>query len=379
MLPVIAICVGVAVLLLILHDAFEVMLLPRRVKSRMRIVRYFFDAAWAIWRLTATRLPRGVRQHFLGFFGPLSLVALLMVWAAGLIAAYGMLFWGLQQNKPSLGAFSDDLYFSGVTFFTLGYGDIVPRGAWGKVISVLEAGTGLGFIAIVIGYLPVLYQLFSRHEAQVLLLDSVAGSPPSAVTLLCRFAEGRGLSRLDGLLKDWQQWSAELLESHLSYPMLAYYRSQHDNQSWLAALTSIMDACVLVMTGFDGIPTFQATLTFATTRLALVETSRVLGSRLKQESRLSQDAYGALRQRLAEAELRFVDEADACERIAAFVDTYEPFINGIANHLLLELPPWSVDREQLDNWMRSPRGKTARRLLDTVDPKPEDEKPRSGQ
>lgn len=259
---------GVLLVVAVLHDSFEVMLLPRRVKSKTRIVRFFFYASWAVWRAMARRLSESARDHFLGFYGPLSLVALLIIWAAGLILAFGGLFWASASAPLNAHHFMAELYFSGVTFFTLGYGDFVPQGPWSKLLSVMEAGMGFGFIAMVIGYLPVLYQLFSRRESSVIVLDAVAGSPPTGVTLLSRHAEGHSLDNLEPLLARWQQWAAELLESQLSYPMLAYYRSQYDNQSWLAALTAIMDATVLMMTGLDGVQTFQARLTFATARLA---------------------------------------------------------------------------------------------------------------
>lgn len=365
---------GLILILAILHDAFEVMLLPRRVKSKMRIVRYFFDATWAIWRSIGRRLSERARSHFLGFYGPLSLVVLLIFWAAGLILGFGSLFWALNSASSSPWEFLQRVYFSGVTFFTIGYGDLVPSGPWAKFLSVLEAGTGLGFIAMVIGYLPVMYQLFSRREAQVIVLDSVAGSPPTAGTLLSRHAEGHSLNSLDAFLLRWQQWAAELLESQLSYPMLAYYRSQHDNQSWLAALTSVMDASAIILAGLEGISTFQARLTFATARLAVIEMGRVLSAspRVLEEDRLPSGAFRDLTELLSSCNLRFVED-EAEERLAAFRSTYEPFLRGIADHLLLALPRWVPDPEQVDNWVNSPRGRTAQRLIETVEAEPESE------
>jgi hypothetical protein len=272
----IAVMGSFVVLLVILHDAFEVMLLPRRVKSRLRIVRVFFRLTWLIWSKVARRLSSGDRRHIcLSLYGPLSMVWLLVVWAAGLVAGFGTLYWALDSGQPVRPSWPNQVYFSGVTFFTLGYGDVVPHAGLEKLLVVLEAGTGLGFIAIVIGYLPVLYQLFARREAKVIMLDAAAGSPPSAVTLLVRHAEGQSLPELEDLLHDWQQWCAELMESQLSYPMLAFYRSQHDNQSWLAALATIMDSCALLMVGLKGVRTFRARLAFSTARQAVIEMGRV--------------------------------------------------------------------------------------------------------
>ena len=155
---------------------------------------------------------------------------------------------------------------SGVTFFTVGYGDLVPQTRLGRLISVLEAGTGLGFIALVIGDLPVLYQLFSGREAHVIKLDGRAGSPPTALGLLQRHSGEDGIAQISMLLREWESWGSELLESHLSYPMLAYYRSQHHDQSWLAALTAIMDCCALILVGLEALPPLQARMTFTMAR-----------------------------------------------------------------------------------------------------------------
>lgn len=366
--------VSLFVLLIVLHDAFEVMLLPRRVKSRLRIVRFFFRSTWSFWSGFARRIASDDKRHnVLSLYGPLSLVLLLIVWAAGLMIGFGSLYWALDFSQSEHHSWFDQLYFSGVTFFTLGYGDIVPRTLLTKILVVIEAGTGLGFIAMVIGYLPVLYQLFARREAQVIMLDAVAGSPPTAATLLSRHAEGQSLDDLEDLLREWQQWSADLLESQISYPMLAYYRSQHDNQSWLAALTAIMDVCVLMMVGFKGLRTFRARLAFSTARHAVVEMGRVfqVGTRPLSEDRLSSVDFHQLRQSLAEAGLLFADESVAEQTLIAFRNTYEPFLSGLAYYLVLSLPSWLPTQDQLDNWQSNPRGKTAKKLVESIPTNPE--------
>jgi hypothetical protein len=369
-----AIFLGLLVLVVVLHDAFEVMLLPRRVKRRIRVVRIFFRFTWWVWSSIARRIkPERLRHNCLSLYGPSSMVVLLAIWAASLIEGFGTLYWALDAEQLHQPSWLNRLYFSGVTFFTLGYGDVLPHTHAQKVLVVLEAGTGLGFIATVIGYLPVLYQLFARREAKVIMLDAAAGTPPSAVTLLCRHSEGQSMAELEALLQEWQQWAAELLESQLSYPMLAYYRSQHDNQSWLGALTGIMDCCALMMVGFKGVRTFRARLTFATSRQAVIEMGRVfqVSAKPMPEERLPSEDYGELSSRLAEAGLEFGDPSDAEQRLAAFRNTYEPFLNGLATYLIAPLPAWLPDENQLDNWQNSPRGKSAKQLIDAVDARPE--------
>ncbi|MFO0970515.1 MAG: potassium channel family protein [Gemmataceae bacterium] len=227
---------AITLILVILVDAFEVMILPRRVRHGWRLARLYYRSTWIVWRGAARLFPVGRwRLGFLSVFGPLSLFGLLAVWAMGLIFSFALLHWSiaspLSGPADSDGGFGAYAYFSGTTFFTLGYGDVVPRDPWGKALSVTEAGIGFGFLALVISYLPVLYQAFSRREITISLLDARAGSPPSAGELLRRLAvAGQGASA-GPLLMEWERWAAELLESHLSFPVLSYYRSQHENQS----------------------------------------------------------------------------------------------------------------------------------------------------
>src|SRR5213075_1755822 len=212
---------------------------------------------------------------------PVSLLFLLSLWAAGLILGFAALHRSLgTPMKVSDGtiSFLTYLYFSGSTFFTLGLGDVIAETWPGRALTILEAGMGLGFLAVVIGYLPVLYQAFSRRELNISLLDARAGSPSTAAELLRRHFDGDAFVELGAFLREWERWAAELLETHLSYPVLAYYRSQHSNQSWLSALTTILDTSAMVMVGVDGIPPHQAKLTFAIARHAVVDIAHVLNT-----------------------------------------------------------------------------------------------------
>src|SRR6185436_5593761 len=263
----------------ILWDAFETIILPRRVTRRLRLTSLFYITMWSICsRLVRAMRNRKRREKYLGTFGPLSLLMLLATWAAGLILGYATLHWGLQTklNIPEeTGHFASYFYISGETFFTLGYGDIVAVFPLGRAIAVIEAANGFGLLAIVIGYLPVLYGAFSRREVNIALLDARAGSPSSAAEMLRRHGESGNLDDLNPVLHEWEHWSAELLESHLSYPVLCYFRSQHDNQSWLGSLTTILDTCALVLVGVGDTPTWQARMTFAMARHAVVDIAQV--------------------------------------------------------------------------------------------------------
>ncbi len=366
-------CAAFVVMLVIMQDAFEVMLLPRRVRREVRFMRVYFRATWGIWVAFCVRvrsLPR--REHMLGLYGPLSMLLLFATWAGLLIVAFGTMEWALQPAPSAAAAgspWSEQIYMSGVTFFTLGYGDIVPHSSLARVLSVFEAGTGIGFIAVVIGYLPVLYQFFSRREAHVIQLDGRAGSPPTAATMLSRHGEGGGLDQLNVLLREWEIWGSELLESHLSYPMLAYYRSQHHNQSWLTALACIMDACALVLVGVPALPPLQARMTFTMARQVLVEMAQsfdIAPSRYDGGDRLPHAEYLRLVASFAEVDLGWDEGAEVETTLAALRATYEPLMDGLARYLLLKVPDWLPGDGAVDHWEGGHRGLIARRLIDEL-------------
>ena len=377
MIAWIAIIPAAVLLALVLQDAFEVMLLPRRVHRRRRLTRYYFTAAWNAWCAIARRLPAGARrERFLGVFGALSMVILFVFWAVSLITGFGLLEWALQESGDS--PMREQLYMSGVTFFTLGYGDVVPHTQAARTLAVIEAGAGIGFIAVVIGYLPVLYQLFSRREAHVIQLDARAGSPPTATTMLSRHAEANGLDKLDDLLREWEIWGSELLESHLSYPMLVYYRSQHDNQSWLAALTAIMDCCALILIGVEDMQPLQARMTFAMARQVVVEMARsfdIRPSRYDGGDRLPHADFLRMEAIFTEAGIHWNGGPHAEETLAALRATYEPLLDGMGSALLLPLPGWIAADDAADHWQHGHRGLIASRLIEQLsnrtDPSPQ--------
>src|SRR5262245_41147693 len=266
---------AVAILLGVLVDAFEALVLPRRAMRKLRPAKMYYRRTWRIWRGVADTFLRGAwRQHCLSWYGPISLFGLFTSWATALIFSLALLQWaaasplGKSESTPSFG---DCLYLSGETFFTLGYGDLAPITPLGRLLSVVESGMGFGFMAVVIGYLPVLYQAFSRRERDIALLDARAGSPPTAGEMIRRFASTASVQQIEPLLGEWERWAAELLESQLSFPVLAYYRSQHDNQNWLAGLAVILDTTSILLSNFPAVNRHQVQITFAMARHAAVD------------------------------------------------------------------------------------------------------------
>jgi hypothetical protein len=340
----------------VLLDAFETIVLPRRVSRRFRLTRLFYRYTWQIWRVGVRRaLPNGWREDYLGFYGPFSLLLLLGLWATGLIVGFALVQWALGSALSAPDAhpdFGTDLYMSGTTFFTVGFGDVVPRGGKGRLVAVIEGGMGFAFLGAVIGYLPVLYQAFSRREVSITLLDARAGSPPTALELLLRHCPGNDLEAIRGFLQDWERWAAELLESHLSYPVLGYFRSQHENESWLAALTMILDSCALVMAGSDGPAARTARLTFAMARHAAVDLAQVFDTppRPPAQDRLPPADLAHLREALAAADVLLKTSPAVDEKLDHLRRMYEPYVNALAEYLQVTLPPWLPAADAHDNW-----------------------------
>lgn len=352
------ILLGIAVILLVLLDAFETVILPRRVTRKFRLTRFFYRLTWHPWVWMSSFAPAKRRENLLSFFGPVSLPALLIVWAMGLIVGFAILQWTLRSPLNVPGSdFATYLYMSGVTFFTLGFGDVVPTGTMGRALVVVESGMGFGFLAIVFGYLPVLYQSFSRREANIALLDARAGSPPSAGELIRRHVEDDAYDSLRELMHEWERWSAELMESHLSYPVLAFFRSQHDNQSWLSALTTILDASALIATNSEGLQQRQAKLTFAIARHAVVDLTQVFHvkpAKFDAEQRLPQADYDQLKRIVPTLGACAPGERDCLAEFTRMRSSYEPYVIALADYLRLQLPRWVPGgTKKWDNWQTS--------------------------
>src|SRR6202161_696199 len=356
---------GLIIIWVVLLDAFETVVLPRRVTRHFRLTAWFYRQTWIPWRNAARRIKTASRQqNFLGYFGPLSLILLLGFWAAGLILGFALIQYGIGGHEQLSGerlTFGKILYHSGETFFTLGYGDIVPTSGPARALSVIEAGMGFAFLGVVIGYIPVVYASFSRREIQISMLDARAGSPPSAAELLLRLAgrsEDPGVDQrvLDEVLRDWERWAGELLESHISYPVLSFFRSQHSNQSWLGALTTMLDVTSLVLTGIEGVHPGQAKLTFAMARHAAVDLTQVVNAHYDPQSpeRLPSETFDGLREALSAAGLRLRSDEYGRDKLAKLRSMYEPYVHSTARNLMLTLPLWRHEPKTRDNWQAGP-------------------------
>lgn len=356
---VLAGCLAVFLILVILLDAVETIVVPKRVNRKVRFARYFYVMTWIPWRWFANRCldNRKSRESFLGFYGPISLLFLIATWAIALVHAFAALHWALGSHLVAadgraISIFAE-LYMSGTTFFTLGLGDIRPTTEIARLLTVTEAGMGFGMLAAVIGYLPTIYQSFSSREITISLLDARGGSPPTACELIRRHSADGAVDALNVLFADWEKLAAQIMETHISYPVLCYYRSQHGNQSWIAAIAAVLDACALVMAGIEGIPDRQARLTFAMARHAMVDLTQVFGREPLAYAcpRLSDEDRPRLKATLAANGARVQPGSDAeLDRLRLM---YEPYLVSLAAYLSMDVPYWLKQPEAKDNWTTS--------------------------
>ena len=348
---------GVVCLFSVLLDAFQTIILPRRASGRFRLTRLFYIVTWRPWVFLTKWLHDSRRRDFCySYYGPMSLIFLLVLWAAVMVVGFASIFYGLGSpfHDAAQGAgFRSDLYVSGTTLFTLGLGDVTPQSPWARELLILEAGTGLGFLAVVMGYFPVLYSAFSRREVTISLLDARAGSPPTAAELMRRHAYEGGESALALLLVEWERWSAELLESHISYPLLCYFRSQHNNQSWISALTAVLDASALLIAGVRGKEARQAQLTFAMARHAMVDLAQIFSLAPVNDAsdRLPPERYKQLHELLRESGVQVCFDDHSIERLREMRALYEGYALALSEYLRMPLPPWISDRPHKDNWL----------------------------
>lgn len=350
---------GILLIGIVMQDAFEVVLLPRSVQRRIRLMTYYFKSTWVIWSGIGARLDLGPkREAFLSVYGPLSMVLLFSIWAINIILGYALIMRGFSEFRLSIARpdLLTCLMTSGEAFFTLGSTDAGPQSTIARICTIAEAGTGFGFIAATISYLPVLHQHFFQRDVKVIQMAPRAGSPPTAMRLLLWHAvAGDDLKTLEDWLSSWEVWAADLIESHSSYPMLAFYRSQHRSQSWLASLAVILDVCTLLMAGVEGSQQ-QREITFLACRRVLEEMchSLNLSTRSIGSHRFITIADGAQIDRLLAASgARWTSGPSTWDVVDELRLTYEAMLSQLSDYLLLPLPDWIGHGLSIDDYSRS--------------------------
>jgi len=344
---------GALLVLAMLGEFFVSFMLPVRVKRDPRIARGLFELLWRLWRGVGRRLPESPRETLLGLFGPLGLLFILTLWTAGLVLGFAALQYAVGSHvrgDGARGSFGDDLYFSAGGFLSASSG-VEPTSTGAKALLLIEAATGFGVLFIAIGYLPALFQAFSRRETAVSQLDPRAGSPPAAGALIRRAVEREQVEELLSYLGEWEGWAAELMETHLSYPFIGYYRSQHLGQNWLASITAVLDACALIAAATPVNTADSATLTFALARHAVSDlTYTFRATAATAPDRLASAQFDELYALLEGSGLTIADAPTTRARLDELRAMYEPQVAALSSALALPLPAWTGPGKAVANW-----------------------------
>jgi voltage-gated potassium channel Kch len=331
---------GLLLVLVVVWDLFETVVVPRPTPGRLRIARYVIRGGWRLAKLVGRRVPRRLRDTLFGLFGPGSAILLLAVWLAVLILGYGLMLYGIRdQLRPVPSDLGTSIYFAASSVLTLGYGDVVPDGELARMLVVLAAASGLGAVALVVTFLFSLYGSYQARERRVVTLQAAAGGPPSAVALLETYAAIDIVPRLDALFRDWEEWSAEVLDSHVAYPLLGFFRSSHDNLSWISALGTVLDAASLVVTTIEGIPRGDAELA-RRVGSHLAEDLSNIGFREGETAWLARSDFEAACDRLALAGYRIAPRDQAWAAFEAARLAYAPSLEAMANYFETPATSW---------------------------------------
>ncbi|HEX8463837.1 MAG TPA: potassium channel family protein [Abditibacterium sp.] len=350
---------GIGLVGLVMHDVFQSVVLPRWTSRRFRFAPLFLDWMWRLWRRIGDRKTDvETREDFFGAFAPLALMGTLVLWTALMIIGYGICFWALRgQEKPPPAHFFEALYIAGETMLTIGYGEFVPIGGAARVVAIGAGASGLALFALVISFLFTLYGTFERREVLVLTLDARAGSPPSGVSLLQSYAELDALDALPQFFAEWETWSAEVLQSHIAYPILPFFRSSHEGESWVAALGAVLDAATLLITTVhpdERIGGRQLGAAHIMVRIGchtVIDLSHWFGFRFDeapdQHPGVERGEFLAARRRLAKSGFQLAEEEASWREFSALRAKYAASLNELAK--LLAAPPtqWIGDRSML--------------------------------
>jgi hypothetical protein len=328
----IAFALGVFLLALTFWDLFETVVVPRPTPGWFRIARYLVRGSWRVIRTVRDGKHRRAYDQILGLFAPAVTVGLLAAWLIALIVGYGLILWAIRdQLQPVPADLGTTIYFAATSLLTIGFGDIVATGTLARIIVTTAAVGGLGAVALVVTFLFSLYGSYQRREIEVVKLQAAAGGPPSAVALLETYA-------LLGLV--------DRLPRLFAYPLLGFFRSSHDNLSWISALGTVLDAASLVLTTIEDVPRGEAKL-FKRVGTHLVEDIYNLGFQVGETGSLDHADYEAACYRLREAGYRLVPDDEAWPRFEAARATYATRLEAMARYWATPATSWLGDPVEL--------------------------------
>jgi hypothetical protein len=345
---------GLFLVLWTLASAIRTFVLPRSAPDRLT-----FFVFLGMRRLFDLRLLKAAsyeqRDRIMAFFAPVSLLMLVPAWLTLVLIGYTLMYraFGFEDWQAAFTV-------SGSSLLTLGFSMVkdVPT----TILAFSEAAIGLILIALLIAYLPTIYSAFSRREAVVTLLEVRAGSPPSAVEMLSRFHRLKRMEKLNELWVTWEQWFADVEESHTSLAALAFFRSPQSDRSWITAAGTILDTASLVSAAVDVPRDVQAELTIRAGYICLRRICDFFAIKYNAEPSpndpisISRIEFDAVCDELAAVGVPMKPDRDqAWRNYAGWRVNYDVPLLALASLTMAPYAPWSSDRS-----LRRPRRITIR-------------------
>jgi hypothetical protein len=354
---------GVVVVLVTLYDVFQSVVMPRPAVGRLRVSVTLGYQGWRVWRKVAKRPRRlQLREAALAAYAPLAVVALLVLWAFFLILGYALIYNGLPDGlRPQPASFGATLYFSTGRMLAFPVGGIEATGAATQTLTSIEAASGFGLFALVISLLFSLFSSFQRRESAVVALDALAGAPPSGVQLLENCARDHMPEQLVTTFEEWRLWTVDVLESHLSYPLLFYFRSSHDNEGWPNSFGAVMDAATLVLTTIDGGPVGPARLMYKVGAHLVTDMRMFYRYAGDAVPGVEREEFLEARDRLTRSGYQMRPLEKSWEEFSALRSKYALWLNVTTKALDVPPAPWIGDRSYLPHRERGPRPRSLTR------------------
>jgi hypothetical protein len=353
--------VGLILILIVFYDLFQTIVLPRPAVNKVQLARRLLRPMWRIWRWVSQRSSRIDRSESrLAAYAPIALITLFVVWALALVLGYGLLIDGLAgEFHPSPQDLVTSIYISATTLVPLSYGDFVPEGGLARAVIIAESATGVALAALVITLLFSLYESFRDREVMVVSLDALAGAPPSGVQILENAAKHGMRPELKQTFDDWRGWSAMVLESHLAYPLLIYFRSSHDNEAWINSFGAVMDAAILIISTVDDDAVGPAYLMLRVGNHLVEDFSWVFGLKGPEDGIVERAEYDIAVERLIKAGYHVRDTEAGWKQFAELRSKYASPLNQMAHWLVVPPAEWIGDRSYIPHRAkRAPRSRS---------------------
>ncbi|HYK96878.1 MAG TPA: potassium channel family protein [Candidatus Acidoferrales bacterium] len=342
--------VGVVVVASTLIDIFQTVILPRPIiGSRVGLSRWLVQLTWGVWRWYCLRLGPTPRERRLALYAPSVLILMLAVWIFGLMLGYGLVLYAVRdETHPGLPDVWTAIYFAATSLLTIGFGDVVATSWLARAVAIIAAATGLVVVALTITFVFSLYAFFQRRELLVTTLDERAGgAPPSGVALL----ETHGTLDMTGdlarVFSDWEVWAAEVLDSHLAYPLLGFFRSSHDNESWVSALGAMLDAATLCETVVEDVARGPAAMVRRAGSHLVEDVTAYFRMPHEHGVGVERDEFDAARERLRAAGYRLRDPERAWIEFSELRANYAGDLNSMARFWAVPPAQWIGDRSPM--------------------------------